>query len=104
MDKEKLANELPKSLLKMASDFRKLAVDLQGMCVIMSDEYCEEEPQKEAEISLEQVRGLLADKSRAGHTARIREILRSFGADRLSEVDPKDYAEVLKAAEELDDE
>lgn len=56
MDKEKLANDLTKSLLKMA-------VDLEGMCVIISDEFCTEETQKEAGISLEQVRGLLADKS-----------------------------------------
>ena len=104
MDKEKLAAELTRSLLKTAADLRKLAEDLQSICVIISDESGKEEPEAEAEISLEQVRGLLADKSRAGHTAEIREILKSFGADRLSAVDPKDYLKVLKAAEELADE
>ena len=53
------------------------------------------------EITLEKVRGILAEKSRSGHTAEVRAILRKFGADRLSDIDPKDYGAVLKEAEVL---
>ena len=35
-------------------------------------------------LSLEDVRAVLADKSRAGHTAEIRELLKKYGASRLS--------------------
>ena len=55
----------------------------------------------EPEITLEKVRGILADKSRAGHTAEIRSIIQKYGAERLSEIDPKHYGEVIKDVEVL---
>ena len=60
-----------------------------------------EEPQAEApaEIRLEQIRAVLADKSRAGHTAAVRELLKKYGATKLSQVDPKHYAAILKETE-----
>lgn len=61
------------------------------------------EPEKPAVITLEQVRGVLADKSRAGFTAEVRSIIESFGANRLSEIDAKDYEAVLAKAEVLGD-
>ena len=51
--------------------------------------------------SLEEVRAVLADKSRAGHTAEIRELLKKYGASKLSLVDPKHYEALLKDAEVL---
>lgn len=35
-------------------------------------------------LTLEEVRAVLADKSRAGHTAEIRELLKKYGASKLS--------------------
>ncbi|MEA4898697.1 MAG: hypothetical protein VB067_03045 [Christensenellaceae bacterium] len=52
--------------------------------------------------SLEEVRAFLAEKSRAGHTAAIREILLKHGSNKLSEVDPADYAAVLAEAKVLE--
>ena len=51
--------------------------------------------------SLEEVRAVLADKSRAGHTAEIRELLKKYGASKLSLVDPKHYEALLREAEVL---
>lgn len=48
-------------------------------------------------LSLEEVRAVLADKSRAGHTAEIRELLKKYGASKLSLVDPKHYEACLGA-------
>ena len=45
-------------------------------------------PEKETEPTLEQVRAVLADKSRRGFTAEIRDLLKKYGAGKLSEVDP----------------
>ena len=59
-----------------------------------------EEP-KQA-LTLEQVRAVLADKSRAGHTAAIRDLLQKYGASKLSQVDPKNYEALLRDAEVLD--
>ena len=48
---------------------------------------------------MEQVRAVLADKSRAGHTAAVRELLQKYGAAKLSQVDPKHYEALMKDAE-----
>ncbi len=52
-------------------------------------------------ITLEEVRAVLAEKSRNGHTAKIRELLEKHGAAKLSEIDPKKYAALLAEAEVL---
>ena len=52
-------------------------------------------------LTLEEVRAVLADKSRAGHTAEIRELLQKYGASKLSLVDPKHYEALLREAEVL---
>lgn len=57
---------------------------------------------KEPVITLEQVRAVLADKSRLGFTKDIKHLITKFGATKLSEVKPQDYATLLKKAEELD--
>ena len=51
--------------------------------------------------TLEKVRGVLADKSRNGHTDKIRELLEKYGGNKLSEISPDRYAELLKDAEGL---
>ena len=55
-------------------------------------------PAKSA-LTLEEVRAVLADKSRTGHTAEIRELLKKYGASKLSLVDPKHYETLLREAE-----
>ncbi len=52
-------------------------------------------------ITLEQVRAVLAEKSRDGHTAEIRALLEKHGAAKLSEIDPDKYADLLAEAEVL---
>ena len=52
-------------------------------------------------ITLEDVRAVLAEKSRNGHTAKIRELLEKHGAAKLSEIDPQKYAALLAEAEVL---
>lgn len=108
MDKAKLLLELAQKLLKVAEDIRSLADSVQAVCTVVTDSLSGEVkevpklPKKEQPtISLEKVRGLLADKSRSGHTAEVRAIIQKYGADRLSELDPTDYAAVLKEAEVL---
>ena len=54
-------------------------------------------------IALEQVRAILAEKSRNGHTAQVRLLLEKHGAEKLSEIDPAEYAALLAEAEVLGD-
>ena len=50
-------------------------------------------------ISFEQVRAALANKSRDGYTLAVKNLVESFGAEKLSEIKPEHYAEILKQAE-----
>lgn len=52
-------------------------------------------------LTLEDVRAVLAEKSRNGHTAKIRKLLEKHGAAKLSEIDPQKYAALLAEAEVL---
>ena len=60
-----------------------------------------QEKETKSALTLEQVRAVLANKSRAGHTAEIRELLKKYGASKLSLVDPKHYEALLREAEVL---
>lgn len=46
-------------------------------------------------ITLEQVRAVLAEKSRNGHTADVRALLEAHGAAKLSAIEPKEYPALL---------
>lgn len=55
----------------------------------------------EPTLTLEQVRAVLAEKSRQGHTAEVRSLLQKYGAEKLSAVDPSNYKALLNDAEVL---
>ncbi len=52
-------------------------------------------------LTLEAVRAVLADKSRAGFTAQIRSLLQKYGAEKLSGIDPANYKSLLADVEGL---
>ena len=52
-------------------------------------------------LTLEQVRAVLADKSRKGFTAQIRSLLQKYGAAKLSGIDPANYEALLAEVEVL---
>lgn len=54
-------------------------------------------------LTLEQVRAVLADKSRMGFTAEIRALLQKYGAAKLSGIDPANYKALVADAEVLGD-
>lgn len=93
-DKEQcaLADELHKcgDILKVISE--KLRENLESKTETV-------ETKAEKELTLEDVRAVLAEKSRNGFTKEIKEILEKHGANKLSEVDPKEYSQLLKEVE-----
>lgn len=100
-----------KLLLDVVSDMRSLADSIQAV----ADEMAGNEPveivevvkiekntkPKKKEITLEEVRAKLAEKSQAGLTAEVRELIKKYGGTKLSEIAPEYYADVLKDAEVL---
>ena len=57
--------------------------------------------QNEKIYEIEDIRKILADKSRLGHTAKIRELLEKYGAKKLSEIDPSNYKDLVADVEKL---
>jgi hypothetical protein len=53
-------------------------------------------------ITFEEVRTRLAELSRDGKTAEVRELIAKFGATKLSEVDPKHYSAIMDGAVEIE--
>ena len=116
-----------KLLLDVVSDLRSLADSLQAVADAVAqngqeqpDQTAEEKAAQKPEkknaakkveppvekpepkpLTLEQVRAVLAEKSRAGHTAEVRALLLRHGADKLSEVDPAEYPALLADVEVL---
>ena len=58
-------------------------------------------PAPEIMLTLADVRACLAQKSVEGHTAVIQALIRKYGAEKLSQVDPKNYAALMAEAEVL---
>jgi CTP synthase (UTP-ammonia lyase) len=52
-------------------------------------------------LTLVEVRRTLAEKSREGFTEQIRSLLIKYGADKLSEIDPKNYVALVNEAQYL---
>ena len=59
------------------------------------------EPPAEKQPTIAEVRAVLTEKSRAGKTALVKELLIKHGAGRLAEIDPKEYKSLMEEAEVL---
>lgn len=98
-----------KLLLDVVADMRSLADSVQAVAdaMLQSDSSpVETAPVKtaaptpeEKPITLEQVRAVLGELSHDGKTEAVRELLLKHGAPKLSGIDPKHYAALLKEAE-----
>lgn len=51
--------------------------------------------------TLEDVRAVLAVKSQNGMTAEVKGLITKYGGSKLSDVDPKHYADIIRDAEVL---
>lgn len=78
-----------------------IAAELEAMFSTAPEEVAVPAATPKPELKLEDVRAVLADISRAGHTAEVRALIEKYGADRLSKVDPKNYEALLRDAEVL---
>ena len=83
-------------------ELRNAAAAINDAANWLAQQFGDELTQTEPELKLEDVRAVLADISRKGHTAEIRDLLRKYGADKLSGVAPADYKSLLKDAEGLE--
>ena len=106
-----------KLLLDVVEDIRSLADSLQAVATALGQSDSEDTPAPAPApetppvpapadpppkaITLEEVRAVLAEKSHDGYTDQVRGLLQKYGAEKLSGVDSKHYAALLKDAEVL---
>ena len=57
------------------------------------------EEEKPKEITFVQVRAAAAQKSKDGYTDAVRNLIQSYGVEKLSQIKKEDYAEFLKEVE-----
>lgn len=97
-----------KLLLDVIEDIRSLGDSLQVLADAMAGGDAAEQTKSKAKpaskaeqkaITLEDVRKVLAEKSRAGFTNEIKAIIIAHGSDKLSDIAPAEYESVLKEAE-----
>ena len=97
-----------KLLLDVVEDLRSLADSVQAVAdaILQNEPTVDAElktPAPQNELTLEEVRAVLGEKSRAGFTTEIQALLRKYGAPKLSGIDPKHYEALLKDVEVLKD-
>ena len=92
-----------KDLRSAAATINEVANTLADMFSTTADEAPDAATPAEPQLTLEQVRAILADKSRKGHTAEIRSLLQKYGAAKLSGIDPANYKALLADVEGLAD-
>lgn len=94
-------NEIYKTL---AEGYEKLAAGYRALAKDQKDEKVEmavpAEPEKK-EISIEEVRAVLAAKTQAGKRREVKELLLKYDSGKLSGVKPENYAALMTDAEAL---
>ena len=96
---EMLAEEIRETGEKLV----RISEDIRGLFTAPAEE--KETKTETPTVTLEDVRAVLARKTRVSkeNTEAIRQLLSRHGAQRLSEVKPEEYAQVLKEAEVIPD-
>ena len=98
------------SRIKLLMDVKEDAENLaSSIGVLLTALNSDEEPVEEVKVDeqvesayeLEEVRRILADKSRLGFTEDIRGLLEKYGAKKLSEVSPNHYQNLVSDVEAL---
>jgi hypothetical protein len=108
MSKTKLA-------LNIVTDLRSLADSIETF-VLGQEEEIKNKPaakekkvetadtsveEKQAGPTLEELRAAMAEKNRDGHREAVKAIIHKYGANNLSAMDPKYYAQAMKEVGEL---
>ena len=91
--------EKMKLMQNLIDDMKALANTLEKITKL---ENAKEDNYKEEKlITLEEVRAVLAKKSKEGFTDKVRDLINYYGCNKLSEIDSKYYEEILKEVEKF---
>lgn len=110
--------ELLDAITAVITNIRDLANSLQIVADVLTDikeVKTSEQPvsqisekvsnsKKKKSYTLEDVRGVLAEKSQNGLTSEVRGLIAKFGGSKLSDINPSNYEAIIKEAEVLGNE
>lgn len=99
-------NDTAKALTNLSKVLVAVAEQTEGISVKEAVNVPAKKEEKKAApfeevVTIEQVRAVLAEKSQTGLTEQVKTLLESFGANKLSAVNPEDYAAVLAEAKKM---
>lgn len=100
-------------MFELINSLNALTKAVEGLTAKITSEYLDtfeeiynpetDEPKEESKeqqtVTFVELRSRLSEISRNGHTAEVKELLRKFGADKLSDVAESDYTALLAEAE-----
>jgi hypothetical protein len=105
MSKIKLALDVVEGLKDLADSIESLVKAMEGneeetAASEVAASSVQDKP-KEETITTEMVRAALAEKSQAGKQQEIKALITKYGGNKLTDLDPSCYKELLKEAEVL---
>ena len=107
------AQQIGNDLACLAASIAEIAEEIRALYDFDhdSDAVCDEpelpkeepkpEPPKSHTPTLEEVRGILADKASSGFREAVQALIKKHGANRLSDIDPSEYDVLIKEARGL---
>ena len=102
MSKTKRLLDVVDGLRSLADSLEQVADSIQGNTPAAPTEPEKHTPPTPSpQITIDQVRALLAEKSGAGKTAEVKALLMKYDAGKLSGVKPEDYPALMEEARSL---
>jgi len=90
-----------KLALNVVEDLRQLADSIEVLANTIQSNETAPIQIKEEPVAIEKVRAVLAEKSQAGKQPEVKALITKYGANKLTDVDPTRYKEMLQEAEVL---
>ena len=90
-------------MMKLDDNVRKLMEIAKELEIIASSLICEEKEKEvyDNQISIQDVRAVLAEKSQDGFTQEVRDLIQKYGGTKLSEVPKENFQKLMSDAKEL---
>ncbi|MGM9910930.1 MAG: hypothetical protein ACI31N_04885 [Lacticaseibacillus absianus] len=103
-----MTKELVETLRELQEVCNQLTDTIADLSATLAKNHADESEQelepakRDVKADKELIRQKLAEKAAAGKTKEVRDLLHQFKAQKLSDVDPKDYEELYYSIEALD--
>lgn len=103
-----MTKELVETLRELQELCNQLTDTIADLSATLAKKHADESKQelepakRDIKADKELIRQKLAEKAAAGKTKEVRDLLHQFKAQKLSDVDPKDYEELYYSIEALD--